>query len=97
MLSFSLVITTRSIVQSFPLLLLFLYEVHNTTHATVPPVSLIFCSCLAALQFRGLWENVLVTIERPGPIDPNGPCANTRPSDDQMVINLPDSKSLRII
>ncbi|XP_050736724.1 laminin subunit beta-1-like isoform X4 [Eriocheir sinensis] len=43
-------------------------------------------------QFRGVWENVMVTIERPGPIDPNGPCANTRPTDDQMVINLPDSR-----
>ncbi|KAG0716686.1 Laminin subunit beta-1 [Chionoecetes opilio] len=43
-------------------------------------------------QFRGEWENVRVTIERPGPLDPNGPCANTRPTDDQMVINLPDSR-----
>ncbi|XP_063890050.1 laminin subunit beta-1-like isoform X3 [Scylla paramamosain] len=43
-------------------------------------------------QFRGNWENVMVTIERPGPLDPNGPCANTRPTDDQMVINLPDSR-----
>uniref|UniRef100_A0A0P4W557 Laminin subunit beta-1 n=1 Tax=Scylla olivacea TaxID=85551 RepID=A0A0P4W557_SCYOL len=43
-------------------------------------------------QFRGIWENVMVTIERPGPLDPNGPCANTRPTDDQMMINLPDSR-----
>lgn len=34
----------------------------------------------------------MVTIERPGPIDPRGPCANTRPTDDQMVVSLPDSK-----
>lgn len=43
-------------------------------------------------QFRGQWENVRVTIERPGPLDPNGPCANTRPTDDQMVISLPDNR-----
>ncbi|XP_066949126.1 laminin subunit beta-1 isoform X9 [Macrobrachium rosenbergii] len=43
-------------------------------------------------QFRGEWENVLVTIERPEPVDPTGPCGNTRPSDDQMVISLPDSR-----
>ncbi|XP_071527687.1 laminin subunit beta-1 isoform X7 [Panulirus ornatus] len=42
-------------------------------------------------QFRGEWENVMVTIERPEPIDPNGPCGNTRATDDQMIINLPDS------
>lgn len=34
----------------------------------------------------------MVTIERPGPIDPRGPCANTRPTDDQMIVSLPDSK-----
>lgn len=39
----------------------------------------------------------MVTIERPGPIDPNGPCANTRPTDDQMVINLPDSESYNCV
>ncbi|XP_047469022.1 laminin subunit beta-1-like isoform X2 [Penaeus chinensis] len=40
-------------------------------------------------QFQGVWENVMVTIERPEPIDPTGSCGNTRPTDDQMVVNLP--------
>nr|XP_045621460.1 laminin subunit beta-1-like isoform X3 [Procambarus clarkii] len=43
-------------------------------------------------QFRGEWENVVVTIERPEPIDPNGPCGNSRPIDDQMRLSLPDSQ-----
>lgn len=40
-------------------------------------------------QFQGVWENVMITIERPEPIDPTGSCGNTRPTDDQMVVNLP--------
>ena len=56
-------------------------------------VSVQYTDNLQCTQFRGTWENVMVTIERPGPLDPNGPCANTRPTDDQMVISLPDSKT----
>ncbi|XP_069950644.1 laminin subunit beta-1 isoform X10 [Cherax quadricarinatus] len=43
-------------------------------------------------QFRGDWENVMVTIERPEPIDANGPCGNSRPIDDQIIVSLPDSR-----
>lgn len=43
-------------------------------------------------QFRGSWENVKVTIERPGPVDQSGPCGNTRPSDDEMYIGFPESQ-----
>ncbi|KAG7166952.1 Laminin subunit beta-1-like, partial [Homarus americanus] len=43
-------------------------------------------------QFRGDWENIMVTVERPEPIDPTGPCGNSRPIDDQMIISLPDSR-----
>lgn len=28
-------------------------------------------------------------IERPGPVDPNGPCANTIPQDDVKLVSLP--------
>nr|XP_018916395.1 PREDICTED: laminin subunit beta-1 [Bemisia tabaci] len=34
-------------------------------------------------QYPGAWGDVDVVIERPEPIDPNGPCGNTQPSDDR--------------
>uniref|UniRef100_A0A6A7G3W6 Laminin subunit beta-1-like isoform X5 n=4 Tax=Hirondellea gigas TaxID=1518452 RepID=A0A6A7G3W6_9CRUS len=39
-------------------------------------------------QFRGQWDNVEVTIERFGPVDPTGQCRNVRPINDQMVVSL---------
>ncbi|KAF5294829.1 hypothetical protein FQA39_LY00313 [Lamprigera yunnana] len=35
------------------------------------------------------WQNVQITILRPTPIDPQGPCAQTHPSDDVIQISLP--------
>ena len=47
-------------------------------------------------QFRGRWDGVSLSIERPGPVDPVGPCSNTRAIDDQMTVQLEDSKSICI-
>ncbi|KAH7975672.1 hypothetical protein HPB52_004057 [Rhipicephalus sanguineus] len=33
------------------------------------------------------WEEAIVTVDRPGPVDPNGPCANAIPQDDRQVIS----------
>jgi len=33
-------------------------------------------------QAPGKWEDVRVIVERPGPVDRNGPCANSLPQDD---------------
>lgn len=41
------------------------------------------------------WENVEVTLERPGPVDPNGPCKDAR--DETRLINLPsNSRSVAV-
>ncbi|KAG6801748.1 laminin subunit beta-1 isoform X1 [Apis mellifera caucasica] len=37
----------------------------------------------------GSWENVQIIIERDGPVDPNGPCAEWRPEYDQLYAQLP--------
>ncbi|OAD54662.1 Laminin subunit beta-1 [Eufriesea mexicana] len=37
----------------------------------------------------GSWENVQIIIERDGPVDPNGPCAEWRPEYDQLWAQLP--------
>lgn len=43
------------------------------------------------------WQDVTITIERLGPIDPNGPCRNTVPSDDVKKVSLPsDIKSVTV-
>ncbi|KAE8752609.1 hypothetical protein FOCC_FOCC000731 [Frankliniella occidentalis] len=39
-------------------------------------------------QLPNGWEDVLVTVERDGEIDSDGPCANTRPEDDIKHIRL---------
>ncbi|KAB7494579.1 Laminin subunit beta-1 [Armadillidium nasatum] len=41
-------------------------------------------------QFRNSWDGVKVRIERPGPVDPNGPCANARTLDDKRTLDLSD-------
>lgn len=38
----------------------------------------------------GVWKDVQVTVERPEPIDPNGPCGNSKPQDDIKTVALPD-------
>lgn len=47
-------------------------------------------------QAPGEWREVEVAIERPSPVDPNGPCANSRPQDDHKTITLPPGKCLNI-
>jgi len=44
---------------------------------------------------RERWEDVRVTIVRPGAIDQSGPCANTIPQDDLKSLSLPPGNSLR--
>ncbi|XP_046682808.1 laminin subunit beta-1 isoform X2 [Homalodisca vitripennis] len=39
-------------------------------------------------KIAGDWRQVEVTIERPSPVDPNGPCANARPQDDYKPVSL---------
>ncbi|XP_077546511.1 laminin subunit beta-1 isoform X2 [Haemaphysalis longicornis] len=34
------------------------------------------------------WEEAIVTVDRPGPVDPKGPCANIIPQDDRQVIRF---------
>ncbi|XP_034171779.1 laminin subunit beta-1 isoform X2 [Osmia lignaria lignaria] len=38
---------------------------------------------------QGSWENVQIIIERDGPVDPNGLCADWRPEYDQLWAQLP--------
>lgn len=45
-------------------------------------------------EIGGVWENVQIVIERDGPVDADGPCANWRPSDDTLRLRLtPDMHS----
>lgn len=37
----------------------------------------------------GTWEDVQIIIERDGPVDPNGPCANSKPEYDRLWVQLP--------
>lgn len=37
----------------------------------------------------GVWEDLQILIERDGPVDPNGPCADWRPGDDLLWAQLP--------
>ncbi|XP_015599371.1 laminin subunit beta-1 isoform X2 [Cephus cinctus] len=42
----------------------------------------------------GIWDEVQIIIERDGPVDPDGPCANWVPEDDRLWVQLPqDSRS----
>ena len=34
------------------------------------------------------WEDVRVTVIRPGPVDPDGPCGNAIPQDDFKATSL---------
>lgn len=38
------------------------------------------------------WEDVRVLIDRPGPVDPQGPCANSIPQDGYKATSLPPGK-----
>lgn len=40
-------------------------------------------------QAPGKWEDVRVIVERTGPVDRNGPCANSLPQDDIKRDSLP--------
>lgn len=35
------------------------------------------------------WEEVRITVIRPGPIPTSSPCGNTIPDDDQLTVSLP--------
>lgn len=37
----------------------------------------------------GVWQDVEIIVVRDGPTDPNGPCANLRPEDDHLWVQLP--------
>ncbi|XP_034940171.1 laminin subunit beta-1 isoform X2 [Chelonus insularis] len=39
----------------------------------------------------GVWEHVEIFIERDGPVDPDGPCADWRIDDDHLWVQLPDN------
>ncbi|XP_060515754.1 laminin subunit beta-1 isoform X2 [Cylas formicarius] len=43
------------------------------------------------------WEDVVVTIERPDLVDPDGPCANTRPQDDIKHTSLPSTQHEQVV
>ena len=38
------------------------------------------------------WEDVRVSVIRPGPTDPDGPCANAIPQDDDKTVSLQPGK-----
>ncbi|XP_054721557.1 laminin subunit beta-1-like [Uloborus diversus] len=48
-------------------------------------------------QLPGQWEEARIVIERPGPVDPNGPCANTIPQDDIKVVSLPSGQRYAVV
>ncbi|XP_071040425.1 laminin subunit beta-1 isoform X2 [Parasteatoda tepidariorum] len=48
-------------------------------------------------QLPGKWEEARVVIERPGPVDPNGPCANTIPQDDIKLVSLPSGQRFSVV
>ncbi|XP_063219684.1 laminin subunit beta-1 isoform X2 [Bacillus rossius redtenbacheri] len=48
-------------------------------------------------QLPGHWEDVQVVVERPGPVDQDGPCANSLPQDDVKRVSLPEgSRSVAV-
>lgn len=55
--------------------------VHHCCHADS---SLWFC-----LQMPRDWEELRLTVIRPGPIPTSSPCGNTIPDDDRLVVSLP--------
>ena len=40
------------------------------------------------------WEDVRVTLKRSGPHDPDGPCANAIPQDDNKATSMQPGKNL---
>lgn len=44
--------------------------------------------CLLVLQLPDQWEEVLMTVMRPGPITADSRCVNTVPDDDNQMISL---------
>lgn len=48
-------------------------------------------------QVRTHWQEARVTLERPGPIDPTGACANTIPHDDKKVVSLPHDERYVVV
>lgn len=50
--------------------------------------------CVSALQLPDVWEEVLMAVMRPRPIQPDSRCINTVPDDDNQMISLhPSSRS----
>ncbi|XP_055926474.1 laminin subunit beta-1-like [Argiope bruennichi] len=48
-------------------------------------------------QLPGQWEEARVIIERPGPVEMNGPCANTIPQDDIKTVSLPSGQRYAVV
>lgn len=45
-------------------------------------------------QTPGNWEDARITVNRPDPYDPNGPCANSHPIyEDRVQFSLPEYQS----
>lgn len=42
-----------------------------------------------SMQMPQDWEEVQVTVIRPGPIPTSSPCGNTIPDDDRLIVSLP--------
>lgn len=47
--------------------------------------------CVFSPQLPGKWEEVKVSVVRPGPIPTSSPCGNTIPADDLMSVALPST------
>jgi len=43
------------------------------------------------------WEDVRMTIVRPGPVDQRGACANSIPQDDLKAFSLPSGTTITVI
>lgn len=43
-------------------------------------------------QLSGQWENVRVTLKRPGPVDPDGACANHESQEETWRVSLPSGR-----
>lgn len=43
-------------------------------------------------KYPGTWDDAQIIIERDGPVDPDGPCADWRPEHDQLWVQLPTSQ-----
>lgn len=44
---------------------------------------------LLSTQMPRDWEDVQITVIRPGPIPTSSPCGNTIPDDDRLTVSLP--------